>query len=210
VAGACTTATAPACPLSGKSATMIDDGSEEGAVAGVLQQCGRSGSWFTFHDPNATQVPNQGQSVPISTAMPPNGVLGYVETTGTLDASGYGVGIGVPLNGGNPYNAAQYGYAGISFWIWSAGAVPTIYFQVPDTNTAATQSMEYYFETSITPPARTWTKYSIAWSDLSQAAGSQPSVDTRGIVVLQWQIKATPGSGAQSFDIAIGDIEFLP
>jgi hypothetical protein len=216
--GACPTT----CPLSGKAMTVIDDGSEGGSIAAILQQCGRAGDWFTFHDPTATQAPAPGAFFPLSTANPPNSVASYVETGGTLtNASpdgGYGAGLGFDLNDatGTPenYDVTQYGYTGISFWI-RANEPPTlqtvILFQVLDAPTQATNNGNYYFQFHVpAPPEGVWTHYSYTWGQLTQDIATESALQLTQLRGVQWQINnPVPGSGvSQPFDVAIGDVEF--
>jgi hypothetical protein len=206
------------CPLPGKALTMIDDGSEL-APASILGQCGRSGPWFTFHDPTSSQTPAAGAPVPITTSNTPNGVAGYVETTGVLsNSSYYGAGIGFNLNnpGTTPQSYSASTYSGISFWIRiaeSGSAQPVVLFQVIDVHTAPYNNGNYYHVAYPgNPPANVWTKYSFTWSQLHQNTVTEASVDTSALVTVQWQLNGSaPTTGTpQPFDFAVGDIEFTP
>ncbi len=207
------------CPLPGKSVTMIDDGSEAGTSSGILKQCGRVGGWYTFADPTSTQVPAAGAAVPFSTTDPPNGVTGYIETSGTLsNAALFGAGLGVDLYApaGIPedYDATQESYTGISFWVSTDSAPasqPVIIFQVLDAATAPEENGEYYFSIQIPPPPQgVWTKYSYTWSQLRQQISSETALDVQALRALQWQFNgAFPDTDTpQPFDVSIGDIEF--
>ncbi len=198
------------CPLPGKAVTMIDDGSEGDTMGEILQQCGRQGYWYTFHD-GGTQTPAQGAPVPIVTTNPPNGVTGYVETTGTLGsdaALGFSF---LYLGGTQNYDATQQHYTGLSFWMLSAYAPanqPEILLQVPDAETAPTPSYTTFFGVQIpAPPQGVWTKYSYAWTDLHQIDSTETGLDLQKLQDVQWEFKATSPS-TMPFDIAIGDVEF--
>ncbi len=68
---------AAACPLSGESASTIDDGSGTATNAAILPQCGRNGDWYVVNDGVSTQFPAAGSAFgPFLMDSPPSTAKG--------------------------------------------------------------------------------------------------------------------------------------
>jgi hypothetical protein len=212
------------CPLPGKATATIDDGSEPGPAASILAECGRAGAWYTDHDPTSSQTPDDGLPVPLSTANPPPGASGYVETYGVLSNSGlsgpYGASISFDLARSSgvsqDYDALSRGYSGITFWVRITQPVnvqPYILLQVLDAQTAPTNNGEFFHQYQLpTPQPNTWTQFSVPWSQLHQTMMTEASLDLTTLRTVSWQFNETsPGSNTpQPFDVSIGGVAFLP
>jgi hypothetical protein len=213
------------CPLQGKSASMVDDGSWPSPNASILPQCGRFGSWRVANDGASVQTPLAGAPFgPFLTETPPSGVVGYVRTWGTLSGTTTGVTtqphwgalIGFDLSSSTgtaePYDLQSAGYQGFSFWvrIGTTNQLASIVFDVPTSQTVHDSDGAFHSFTFTPPGPGAWTKISVPFTSLAQPwwtpANEIVAFDPSSAISVDWNFDSisTPGL---IFDISIGDIE---
>jgi hypothetical protein len=199
-----------------------------GPNAGIVQQCGRIGNWYTFNDGDSKQSPSAtGPFGPFLTAAPPSGVSGYVRTWGTLSSAAtgtpgkphWGAGFGFDLADAAdgtalPYDLKLLGYQGFSFWVRTetGNQLPTIVFQVITSETTTLADGAYPSFTLPSPAPGAWTKVIVPFTKLAQPVWTPPTersaFDAATVETLQWSFNA----GAQQefgFDVEIGDVELF-
>jgi hypothetical protein len=206
----------------GTACAVVDNGSSTDANgnAAILTTCGRTGSWYVVNDGLTTQTPAAGASFgPFDTSSPPNGAFGYVRTFGQLatGTSAWGCNVGFNLNA-TPTSTGSYSarmYSGVSFWMKpsSSNTVSTYLFEVPTTQTYNLADGAFALVARVTPPTGVWTNVQVHWTDLAPAPWASASeaaiaFDPSQIIRIQWELAS--GSTAESFDISIGEIQFLP
>jgi hypothetical protein len=216
------------CPLAGKSAATIDDGSWPAANAAILEQCGRTGAWYTFNDGDSKQSPSSaGPFGPFLTAGPPGGVTGYVRTFGTLSAAAtgtaskphWGAGFGFDLadaadGTARPYDLKSSGYQGFSFWLRTGteNQLPAILFQVVTSETVGFNDGAYHSFTSPSPAPGAWTKVTVPFTKLAQPAWTAPAervaFDPAAVETLQWSFNSAPQQ-TLGFDVQIAGVELF-
>jgi hypothetical protein len=224
-AGSDAGASAAVCPLPGKAASMIDDGSWPSPNASILPQCGRSGSWRVANDGVSAQTPLEGAPFgAFLTDTPPNGVTGYVRTWGSLSGTTTGTSaqphwgalIGFDLDAltgtPQPYDLQATGYQGFSFWmrIGATNQLSSIVFDVPTSDTVNDSDGAFHAFTFTPPGPGAWAKISVPFTGLAQPwwtpANEIVAFDPSSAISVEWNFDSitTPGL---IFDVSIGDVE---
>jgi hypothetical protein len=190
---------------------MIDD-LEDGDNA-VLAVEGRDGFWYSYNDGTAGATQSPSPSVDLAPEAIPGGrgtSTKAVHTTGSgFTDWGAGVGVGLNEDSSKPcvYDASVH--TGIELW---AKGDATVRMNVATIATAdkteggsCSTSCDDHFGASLDLTS-TWTKYTIAFTDLQQAGwGTVASFDAAKLLGLSWQVP-----GGVDFDFWIDDVTFYP
>ena len=184
---------------------VIDD--LEDGDGWIVEHDGRVGEWFIFNDGTGTQTP-AGAFAPSTPGRESNYA---VRTTGS-GFSGWGAGVGLPLNDDgttrDSFDASDY--EGITFWARAESAV-TARFNVFDGNTdqdggvCSTCFDHFGADVQLTT---SWQQFTFAWDELEQDGWGNPqsgAIDPSQLYGLAFQF----GPGV-SFDLWIDDVAFLP
>jgi hypothetical protein len=195
---------------------LIDDGEDNNNKIATVS--GRGGYWYTYTDKlGSTILPAPGGTY----SMSPGGANGSkyaANMKGKISGSdqpplylsvGMGLGFTDPRN---TYDASKY--KGIAFWAKKGpGSTGKVRLKVPDVNTdpqgkACTDACFNDFGADLTF-TETWTRYTFAWSDLSQLSGwgspNPPAITESKLFGIQFQVN----DPAADYDISVDDLEFL-
>jgi hypothetical protein len=167
----------------------------------IIPQQGRNGTWFEYNDGSGTtQYPVTTTGIPFIMSSPgdPASPLYAAQIDGSMDSSSSPyAGMGFTFtNPEGPYNAAAYGYTGISFWAKvGAGTASSVRFMVSQSQTTppsnggscATTCYDNYGENLIF--TNTWTQYSVNFNQMTQAGWGIPvTFDPTSLMTVQWQV----------------------
>jgi endoglucanase len=196
------------CPADG----VIDDGEDNNHQSAPNK--GRGGYWFTFLDQAGSTITPTAGRMGGTFSMSPGGASGSsfaARVSGKIGA-GDVVFAGAGVNFVDPkgaYDVSPYG--GISFMAKSAAGPIKVRLKLPDANTDPDGKVcsECFndFGADIEVPA-TWTKFTLAFSDMSQLPGwgtPRPAgLEKAKVYGIQWQVN-TPGA---AYDLWIDDVQF--
>ncbi len=195
---------------------LIDDAEDNNNRVAVVS--GRGGYWYTYTDKlGSTIVPAAGGTFSMS-AGGANGSKYAANMKGKIAGSDQPplyLSVGMGLGFTDPRNAFDASkYKGIAFWAKKGpGSTGKVRLKVPDVNTdpqgkVCTDACFNDFGADLNL-SDTWTRYTFAWSDLSQLQGwgspSPPAITEAKLYGIQFQVN----DPAADYDIWVDDLEFL-
>jgi hypothetical protein len=195
----------------------IIDNMEEGSGS-IINQGGRSGSWFTYNDGTGMQTPMAGgQCLP--TLIPNGGRCGSLHAMNTFGSGfsgmSYGAGLGFNLNSPAttrmPYDV--HTFTGLAFWAMSTSAsLQPVQVQVleqattPSTpatsgGTCTTLCNDHY-HTGVVFPANSWVQVVVPFAMLAQTGfGTKVPWDPTTVLAVQFVVNP-----ATTFNIWVDDV----
>jgi hypothetical protein len=175
----------------------------EDGTGSICQTDGRTGSWFSYHDPNSTLSPSGTPTVPSTLNPPRNDSRRALHVTGTFTAYA-GVGCSMKTAPAT-YNASAF--TGLQFYLKGTASAPTLIVQ-----TSATESTTYGGQCALPTLScagnnaplvgvlpNDWTLFTVPFSTLANGTSPFNSADI-------WSIEFQPGPGV--FDLWIDDLSF--
>jgi len=187
----------------GDGESLVDD-LEDGDTL-IPKQDGRDGWWYTWVDGTGGEFMPAGAWAPTDVDAFAGQFSARISGSGFLD---WGATLGVTLNRECPYDGSAF--SGIEFWARGVGRTRvrfTTMATVPNGLSPGTCEGVCWddFGTFI-DLTQTWTRYTVAWGDLSQEGWGEPAeFDPLGLLAIVWQA----GMSGTEFDVWVDDIRFL-
>jgi hypothetical protein len=187
----------------------------EEASGNIINQGGRSGSWFTYNDGTGMQTPQAG-GVCLPTLIPGGGRCGSLHAMNTFGSGfsgmSYGAGLGFNLNAPTatrmPYDVSAF--TGIAFWAMStSSSFQPVQLQVLEQATTPTTSggtcttgCNDHYSTGVVFPANSWVQVAVPFAMLKQQGfGTKVAWDPTTVLAVQFVVNP-----ATMFNIWVDDI----